>query len=227
MGAPIPERWHFSWRKKLKDCTIDELNEMAWHSICQGGADDLRHWLPRLLEINDLHPRDTSSLDLFFVTNNLCANNWHEWPTDERDAIDHWFTAWWEACLRAPFVVQRGDRSFRHGRDATECLRFLLKLGVSLSDLLPAWRRDYSEQAIETLAWAVTNREDLNTNYDFDMRCGEHTEQARRQINEWLQERGTASQLERAFFEHIENQPLATTISQALYWYPPEWVSKK
>jgi hypothetical protein len=227
LGAPIPDQWQASWRKSLNDCTIDELNEMAWHSICWGGADELRHWLPRLLEINETHPRDVGSLDLVFVTNNLCRTEWYTWPPAERDSITRWFFSRWNACLVAPYVVERGEKWHRIGRDPTECLEYLLNVGLDLSELLMAWRRDYSEKAMELLAWAVSNQDELSTNRNYETPCGKRTETARRRLNKWLKERATASQLEEGFFRQSENSTLSASISNALYWFPPEWFSRK
>jgi hypothetical protein len=76
----------------------DDLARYAAKAISTwGGAEEFRYFLPRLLEC--------AAADAFgypdpaVVFGKLAVAGWHDWPADERAAIEAFLTAWWADTL--------------------------------------------------------------------------------------------------------------------------------
>ena len=84
--------------KPLHELTAKDLDRFAWKVLATWGeARDLKHFLPRVLEL--IATDDCAAFELEAFFGKLRVANWADWPKHEREAVDHYFQALWEACL--------------------------------------------------------------------------------------------------------------------------------
>jgi hypothetical protein len=136
--------------RPLRDLTAEDLSDYAHSAISTwGGADDFRHFLPRLAEIAVDSPDD----HLHEVASKLSYARWRDWPEDERGAVDRWFRALWEASLARP--IEQPAMMSLDGH--SEVLRATARVYESVDPFLEAWTSSPREVAARRLAAFVTD----------------------------------------------------------------------
>jgi hypothetical protein len=82
----------------LHELTADDLSRFSWKALTTWGAvDDLKHFLPRILELIAGDDRVILESEVFF--GKLRMANWPGWPERERKALENYFDVIWNACL--------------------------------------------------------------------------------------------------------------------------------
>jgi hypothetical protein len=95
VGAADQARLH---ARPLRALGEEELRRYAFKALTTWGTeDDLRHFLPRILE---LVARDGLGVDPQTVLGKLAYGHWERWPEDERVAIRAFLDAWLDETLR-------------------------------------------------------------------------------------------------------------------------------
>lgn len=83
--------------KRLRDLTDTDLEKYAFKALTTwGDADDFRHFLPRLFELEALHPqRIVGLVDPEILFGKLAYAQWDSWDTAEQQSIYVYFEALW------------------------------------------------------------------------------------------------------------------------------------
>lgn len=76
----------------------------AFYTI--GSVDDFRYLLPRILEISVFDPGNANNHEI--VLSKLGLGDWRSWAADERQAIEHFVDAWFQAALAQDLEVDGG-----------------------------------------------------------------------------------------------------------------------
>ncbi|MFL1375934.1 MULTISPECIES: hypothetical protein [unclassified Nocardiopsis] len=80
-------------RSPLRELGEDDLRRFVAKALTTwGGVDDLRHFLPRIL---DLALPGDGVIDIDTVASKLDLARWSQWPSDERAAVRACFVALW------------------------------------------------------------------------------------------------------------------------------------
>lgn len=107
----------------LRKLPAESLTRYAFKALSTwGGVDDLRHYLPRILEL--VVTQQMNGINPQTVFGKLELGGWTEWPAPQRDAIDALLSAWWTG------AVLRADES------VVEVLASVLRTGRPLDELL-------------------------------------------------------------------------------------------
>lgn len=145
----------------LRELDAQRLRRFAHKALnTWGGVDDLRHFLPRLLE---LALRGEGDLHGLFAK--LHQAGWTDWPEDEREALRACLSVWWEEGLtgterpEAPLdaLTGTGDDLAPYldswwGRDTPQALWALADLIDRVAHTVPRARED------RVVAWLATTR---------------------------------------------------------------------
>jgi hypothetical protein len=124
----------------LRELDAELLRRFAHKALnTWGDVDDLRHFLPRLLELS---LRGDGDLHGLFAK--LGQAGWTAWPQDERDAIRSCLGLWWEHGLS-------GDESVWGPADTP--LGTLAEAGDDLAPYLESWWGRDTPQAL----WALSD----------------------------------------------------------------------
>ncbi|MEU3015924.1 hypothetical protein ABZ635_00820 [Nocardiopsis sp. NPDC007018] len=145
----------------LRELDADRLRRFS-HKVLNtwGDVDDLRHFLPRLLELS---LRGDGDLHGLFAT--LRRAGWTDWPEDEADSLRACLSVWWEHGLtegdlgHTPWgtLAEAGDDLGPYleawwGRDTPQALWGLVALVGEVTHTRPE-RRDP-----RVVAWLATTR---------------------------------------------------------------------
>ena len=127
-------------RVPLRQLTGDDLDRYATKAVSTwGDADDLRHFLPRLLE---LAAQGDLTADVATVVGKLRPAQWPGWPLDQREAVEAFAGAWWRRTLTM----------FPAPDDAATVLHAVAQAVDDLSPFLSAWLDPPTETAARHLA---------------------------------------------------------------------------
>jgi len=84
--------------KPLPKLSPDDLGRFAWKVLTTWGTvEDLKHFLPRLLELVALDECTPFEREVLF--GKLRLGGWAAWPDREREAIEKYLNVVWEDCL--------------------------------------------------------------------------------------------------------------------------------
>lgn len=103
--------WREIFDRPIRQLTASNLNDLAASVLIPGvDVDELKHFLPRLLELHLKGELAADSEALFFT---LTRGGWRSWPGAEVAALDRWLRAYWQAVLSdvallSAFEVERG-----------------------------------------------------------------------------------------------------------------------
>ncbi len=160
--------------RPLRRLTADDLSRYVFKALTTwGGANDFRHFLPRLLELA-AEPRNYD-VDLEAITSKLEYAKWNQWPEQEQRAIREYLLALWQLLLTLPpEAVSLGEYLGAIGR-AEEDLVAYLKL----------WHNTATDTALDQLLDFVDSQLSLHkrklTNWS-----GRREQMA--QVIDWLSE---------------------------------------
>ncbi|SRR6266568_230766 len=86
--------------KPLTELSPDDLGRFAWKVLTTWGTvEDLKHFLPRLLELVALDECTPFEREVLF--GKLRLGGWTAWPDSERESVKKYLNAVWEDCLRS------------------------------------------------------------------------------------------------------------------------------
>jgi hypothetical protein len=200
-------------RVPLRQLTGHDLHRYAFKALTTwGAADDLRHFLPRLLE---LAARGDMVVDVATVMGKLPLAQWSTWPPDQRHAVETFVAAWWRRTLT----------TFPASDDAATVLRAVAQAVDDLSPFLSAWLDPPAESAlrhlagfIDEVAHSVSHRPTglvlLGGGWWHDQPA---------QLLTWLNRPTLLATMENAFFD-ASSAPIAAELSVAvdqLAWLTP------
>ncbi|MFF5289312.1 hypothetical protein [Paractinoplanes globisporus] len=198
-------------RAPLRELTGEDLDHYAFKAISTwGDADDLRHFLPRLLE---LAAHGDLPVDVATVVGKLRLARWSRWPPDQRDAIEAFAGAWWRRTLTI----------FPAPDDAATVLRAIGQAIDDLSPFLSAWLDPPTELAARHLAAFVDElAHSIRRRPTGPVLPGWWHDQPA-QLLTWLARPAVRNTVENAFFD-ASSAPIAAEMSAAadqLAWLPP------
>jgi hypothetical protein len=193
--------------RPLGELTSDDLGRFAWKALTTWGTvEDLKGFLPRLLELLALDDCDT--FDLEVLLGKLRLGRWQSWPETERVAVENFLTAIWGNSL-----------AFESRCVPPDVL--LCALGCSGSDLEPflqTWAQcrlqagyRHLVQFLDDNATQVVTERRLSNLFWSD------AEIQMRQVIDWLESPNLVRDLERIFEEHAQadfSQELALAIDR-------------
>jgi len=199
------------YSKRLRLLGPKELSRFAFKAMTTwGGADDFRHFLPRIFELIAADGgRDW--IDPEVVFGKLPYGDWLRWPEHERQALSSFFEALWSNVLG----------HFPHPFDADS---FLCCLGHALADLtrfLNSWQISESMTSAQHFACFVEhNSLGLNPakNKVWSLRNAWWTHRATpaNQVADWLRDPARKVDLEQAFFSFGATDSDAEVLSTAM-----------
>lgn len=190
---------------KLELLTGEDLDRFAWKALTTwGGEEDLKRFLPRLLEL--IATEEPLPFDVEVLFGELRLGNWARWPEAERVALLDYFHALWRECLARP----SGWRT---------PLDLLCALGQAVEDLQPflaAWENCRHASGFAHLRGLI---EDGLSNAFWSEALPQMG-----QVVAWLANPQTEANLQRIFDQNVEAdfaEPLARAIDQ-LSWFRDE-----
>lgn len=197
--------------RPLRELDGGDLQRYAFKALSTwGDADDLRHFLPRLLELVARFG-SVGATDGEIVLGKLVYGDWEKWPSKEREAIRDFLWAWWRWLLRALPAV--GGPS-----SEPDALAIIAEVEDDLSPYLSAWLAD----GISPAAWRLfADFVNLHGKHWLDLSVkpwnafldGRQLQVA--QVGTWLADGATLAAAERAFFRFAD-EPWAGELSDAV-----------
>lgn len=86
--------------KPLEQLTPDDLGRFAWKVLTTWGTvEDLKHFLPRLLEL--VATDECAPFEREVLFGKLRLGGWRAWPNNERQVIDEYLNVVWRDCLES------------------------------------------------------------------------------------------------------------------------------
>lgn len=169
--------------KTLRRLSGEDLAQYAFKAMTTwGGADDLRHFLPRLLELVAF---DKLGVETEIVFHKLSYADWQNWSEKEREAIIVYFKELFA------FTIEKGET------DAHLCGEYLAAFanaGCDLTPFLEMWLDAPSKNKILSLLYFVGEE-----NYSYNPFLAAFPDK-RAQIVNWLTSDQTIKTLEDLFF---------------------------
>lgn len=84
--------------KPLAELSPEDLGRFAWKVLTTwGSVEDLKHFLPRLLELMAWDECTPFEREVLF--GKLSLGGWTAWPDRERESVEKYLNAVWEDCL--------------------------------------------------------------------------------------------------------------------------------
>ncbi|TDC22107.1 hypothetical protein E1211_31660 [Micromonospora sp. 15K316] len=125
----------------LRALTGEQLRRFAGKAVSTwGDVTDLRHFLPRVLEVLAVGGIDDPVVPTKLL--GIVGAHWRTWPRDEQQAIETYLDAWWRHILAGfPAPVEVG-----------EVLAAIGATGVDVGPFLAAWVADGGTSAARHLA---------------------------------------------------------------------------
>jgi len=138
--------------RSLRALTAEDFDTYASKALTTwGDADDLRHFLPRLLELVTGSPGDFISNEI--VLSKLATAGWRDWPAQEQEAVESVLSLRWNVGLT------HDPSEF----DAGTWLCGAELAGSDVSGYIDAWRSSDAPTAFEHLAAFITSNPELLT----------------------------------------------------------------
>jgi len=180
--------------KPLEKLTPDELGRFAWKALTTWGTvEDLKHFLPRMLEL--VAKDDCAPFEREVLFGKLRLGEWRTWPEGERRAVEVFLDAVWQDCLTSEAGGVWLDD-------------LLCGLGNAVDDLTPylqSWTecnlRTGYEHLVEFVDWnsaTLLKRKHLSNSFWSD------AEAQMRQVVDWLTKPKLVQTLERIFADNPE-----------------------
>ncbi len=86
--------------KPLERLSVGDLDQFAFQALTTwGSVNDLKHFLPRLLELGPESPEEFTQVEVLF--RKLTLGDWSSWPLGEHQAVTHFLLALWRERLTA------------------------------------------------------------------------------------------------------------------------------
>jgi hypothetical protein len=173
--------------KPLHQLDGSDLERFAWKALSTwGDENDLKHFLPRLLELLSDGQQRRDLPDPFIIFGKLRYGHYERWPEQEQEAIINYLLALWRWILAGHSGQNGGDLP------AGECLTALLDGIDDFAPFLNAWREMRTSSSLRQLAELVRYHSWGNQLV------------RNQQIWAWLREDGTREMLEAGFYAFID-----------------------
>jgi hypothetical protein len=197
-------------RARLAEIQAEALWPYAFHALTTwGGEDELKHFIPRLLELLWREPHWADATQL---VGKLGYARWRDWPEPEQRAIERFFDAWFLALLD-------DDRTIGLAGDL---LCGIARCEESIASWLDRW--GHSDSHTATLQLADLIDRERGSLYKRGQVSRDWLEPARSELSRWLRSPETADRLEAAYLR-APTAPAADRIAAAfdiLSCLPPE-----
>ena len=180
--------------KPLEELTADDLARFAWSALLTwGSVEDLKHFLPRLMELIAIN--ECAPLEREVLLGTLRLAEWKAWPERERDALVEFLNAAWFDCLSS----QGGSVWLDE---------LLCGLGRAVDNLRPYLER-WSECRLRTayehlVQYVDENQARLLKRRHLANSFWSNAEPQMLQVVEWLLSPKTSEGLERLFRENAD-----------------------
>ena len=175
--------------KPLEELTADDLGRFAWKALTTwGDVEDLKHFLPRLLELTAVD--DCAPFEREVLFGKLKLADWQHRPEQERRAVDEYLHAIWRNCLKSEAGSVWLD----------ELLCGLGNAGEDLKPYLRTWTECELRTAYEHLVHYVDwNSATLLKRKHLSNSFWSNAEAQMQQVVEWLSSQQTIGVLETLF----------------------------
>jgi hypothetical protein len=195
--------------KKLRDLTVRDLDRFVFKLLnTWGGEDDLRHFLPRILELNAMEGLYWTSAgeDIFFKL----ARCWRTWKQKEQDAIEVYCQALWRYILDNVSVPEDYEVSW-----ANKFLEAMNQI-VDIQQYLDQWGNTTNE--IRHLANLIRMETIIyrEEGIVYHVAWSPYTD-CPPTIRKWILQETHLSRLEKAFFQNPDSE-LFSDAADALNW---------
>lgn len=210
--------------RPLRAVSLEQLPPSAferyqWKAVSTwGSVDDLKHFLPRLLEIIAAMRLDeaTREIDPWMIFGKMRYSQWGRWRKGERKVLDEYFDALWSVLLAQPLAAHDTPS---YAISLMEWLNNFAYAHDHLGRFLDQWEAEAShpvtgELAAAHLAHTITS-------------AGQHLpgpwvwDASRRpqesEVTAWLASDRVIGLLEKAYFRWSEG-PYAAVLSDGHYW---------
>lgn len=185
--------------KPLRDLTSEDLSRFAGKAITTwGDENDLRHFLPRMLELT---AELNTPYDIGILYQKLEDAGWRNWPASEQEAINNFSPALWKDLLQ--------DDSDKAEDIFSEYFRALAHSYPAFPDLLNAWDQEISYAAVKHLANYIFEENQFIFNPRRLAKDLRHNDVFR----QWLVSEKTTDKLTTAFFRFEQSE-----ISERISW---------
>ena len=193
--------------KSLRELTRDDLDRFVWKVLTTwGDVDDLKRFLPRILEL--MAQDDCGGFDREVFSGKLRMVEWTNWPERERNVVADYFTIIWRDCIFAPDGSVWMDE-------------LLCALGRALDDLTPflrAWERCRAANGYDALCGFIEwNLDGLIKKGRLRNNFWPEAEAQMNQVVDWLSSPATEKRLQMIFEEDANAEfaePLARAVDQ-------------
>lgn len=180
--------------KPLEELTAEDLDRYSMKALTTWGeVEDLKHFLPRLLELALVDDYNGFQVEVLF--GKLRLGKWQSWPVSEQEAVTLYFHAIWKLCLES-----------ESGTDFLDDI--LCALGCADCNLAPflhMWVECHSQlgythllQFLDKNASAALKRRSLSNGFWSD------SEVQMRQVLDWVADPQTLNRLEEIFEANSE-----------------------
>lgn len=187
--------WAETYARPIRQLAAYDLTGLALTVVIPGGdVEELKHFLPRLFELQATGELAVDPEALFFT---LTLGGWRSWPGAEVAALDRWLRAYWQAVLSdvallSAFEVERGLCAIAQAAD-------------DLRAYLNTWRSSSPSPGPTHLANFVIATNDARTKRGRlrDPYWDNRPDQLH-QVIAWLADPVTRDNLEEAFFRDAD-----------------------
>jgi hypothetical protein len=186
--------------RPLRELTARDLALYSMKALTTwGDEDDLRHFLPRMLELVAIQPGWTDVPTVFLK---LTDAEWRSWPLEEQRAIERYFGELWNAAL----LGEIGGSLWNLANGASYA-------GIALKPLVEAWQNTPGLPPILHIAYIVAlERDELLRTGSFGHPW---SDEARAALNGLVRSPDTRKKMEEAFFQ-IKDPTQSRDVSDAL-----------
>jgi hypothetical protein len=196
-GCPFdigPEDHQRIREKPLRDLTTDDIRSFVTHAVhLWGDAQDLKHFLPRILELIFHYPEQWT-YEVLTAAAALRLADWLNWPEVEQDAVHTYFIELWRHVLSQEPVEWWADPHMNH-------FTAIVRTEDNLIPFLAMLENDQSEYVLLRIAQLIdmnTSDSVVNEGKLFEL-YREECEEQHLQVREWLLKPEIDNLLQNAF----------------------------
>jgi hypothetical protein len=206
-GSPLYgdlEKWNRDlFSKPLRELTADDLSRFSGKVITTWGeVNDLKHFLPRILELTAL----LKPPYMIWVTfDRFEMSGWKSWPAEEYEAIKTYMLCLWDNLL--------SDESEKAEWEFDNYFSTLAHFYPGFEDLLAAWNKNTSKAATKHLGKYVYDQKYILFNKKYISGLHNKNENIKA-FQSWLLSDQVIGRLEQGYFLYA-NEEFAETLSWA------------
>ncbi|QEC45544.1 hypothetical protein [Pseudobacter ginsenosidimutans] len=189
--------------KPLRDLTNNDLSLFSTSLLYTWGMEpDLKHFLPRILELTGELDCPAFEVEVFFIKFEIAK--WLTWPTEEREAITHYLLCLWKNILEEPVPISRDDFFL-------EYFIPIVKIYPDLPQLLATWEKASSPVATKRLTALIY--QEFSWLFKGEMKCFDKQIKPVPELSEWLRSDAVLERFTTAFFTHADDEAYTENLS--------------